>query len=57
MQVVMNKYFLLNLFKKIGTDLSYRFREKSKNRLTPSYYEICQADKHHVQSYKVEVLL
>jgi len=30
MQVIINKYFLLNL-EKIGTDPSYRFREKREN--------------------------
>jgi len=30
MQVVLNKWFVINLEKKVGADLSYRFREKHK---------------------------
>jgi len=36
MQVVMNKCFLLNP-KKIGSDPSWNFREKRKNRLTRTH--------------------
>jgi len=36
MQVVMNKRFVLNPEKTLGTDPSCRFREERKNSLTPT---------------------
>jgi len=37
MRVIKNKYFLQNP-EKTGTDPSYRFREKRKNRVTPTHF-------------------